>query len=221
MDTQTLYLISADLLLLLHVLFVAFVVFGLVLILVGKLLSWSWVHNPWFRLVHVLAIGVVVLQSWFGVICPLTTLEDPVVCLPVKRDSVRICTGALEKQRVFGLTAEDRAAQRPCRAIAADTRIIRVPSETRIDRVVPADVGHGSITAPRSRQHVPRTLRRHALQILRDARGLSRVGRASPADRRCDREIDSGAAREVDPGDQRVEDLARRVERGLHANDQV
>ena len=75
MDTQTLYLISADLLLLLHVLFVAFVVFGLVLILVGKLLSWSWVHNPWFRLAHVLAIGVVVLQAWLGVICPLTTWE--------------------------------------------------------------------------------------------------------------------------------------------------
>lgn len=69
------YLIAADLLLLTHVLFVAFVVIGLVLILVGKFRHWSWVRNPWFRLVHVGSIGIVVLQSWLGVICPLTTWE--------------------------------------------------------------------------------------------------------------------------------------------------
>lgn len=59
----------------LHALFTAFVVFGLVLILVGKALRWAWVLNPWFRLAHLLSIGVVMVQSWFGVICPLTTLE--------------------------------------------------------------------------------------------------------------------------------------------------
>jgi Protein of Unknown function (DUF2784) len=69
------YLIAADLILFVHVLFVAFVVLGLVFILVGKLLSWSWVRNPWFRSAHLAAIGVVVLQSWLGVICPLTTWE--------------------------------------------------------------------------------------------------------------------------------------------------
>lgn len=69
------YLIAADLLLLTHVLFVAFVVIGLVLILVGKFRHWSWVRNPWFRLAHVGSIGIVVLQSWLGVICPLTTWE--------------------------------------------------------------------------------------------------------------------------------------------------
>ena len=48
---------------------------GLVLIFIGKCLYWRWVRNPWFRAVHLLAIGVVVLQSWFGVICPLTIWE--------------------------------------------------------------------------------------------------------------------------------------------------
>jgi hypothetical protein len=33
------------------------------------------VRNPWFRLAHLVAIGVVVVQSWAGVICPLTTWE--------------------------------------------------------------------------------------------------------------------------------------------------
>ena len=48
---------------------------GLVLILAGKLLQWAWVRNFWFRIAHIAAIGVVVAQSWAGVICPLTTLE--------------------------------------------------------------------------------------------------------------------------------------------------
>lgn len=65
----------ADALLIFHALFVAFVVLGLVLIIAGKLLSWSWVTNRWFRIVHLVSIGIVVLQSWFGMICPLTTWE--------------------------------------------------------------------------------------------------------------------------------------------------
>ena len=75
MDSGFYYLFAADLLLLTHVLFVAFVVFGVVLVFVGKPLNWDWVRNPWFRLVHLAAIGVVTLQAWLGIICPLTTWE--------------------------------------------------------------------------------------------------------------------------------------------------
>ena len=65
----------ADAILVTHVLFIAFVFFSLILIFVGKFLSWLWVRNPWFRVAHLLGIGVVVLQAWFGVICPLTIWE--------------------------------------------------------------------------------------------------------------------------------------------------
>lgn len=75
MDTAAWYILAADLLLLLHVLFVGFVVFGLVLIVAGKLRGWSWVRNPWFRIAHLAAIAVVATQAWFGVVCPLTTWE--------------------------------------------------------------------------------------------------------------------------------------------------
>ena len=68
-------LFAADLVLLGHVLFVAFVVMGQALILIGKPLDWSWVRNPWFRLGHLAAISFVALQSWLGRICPLTTWE--------------------------------------------------------------------------------------------------------------------------------------------------
>jgi drug/metabolite transporter superfamily protein YnfA len=66
---------AADAVLLLHVLFVLFVVLGLLLIFAGRFLSWSWVRNPWFRVVHLAAVALVVLQSWLGIICPLTNWE--------------------------------------------------------------------------------------------------------------------------------------------------
>lgn len=75
MENGALYQIAADVILFIHAGFVAFVIFGLVLILIGKLCSWSWVRNPWFRLAHIASIAFVVLQSWLGAICPLTTWE--------------------------------------------------------------------------------------------------------------------------------------------------
>jgi hypothetical protein len=69
------YAVAADAILAIHGLFVVFVVLGLFLIYLGKLLCWQWVRNPWFRMTHLLGISVVVIQSWFGIICPLTTWE--------------------------------------------------------------------------------------------------------------------------------------------------
>lgn len=75
MTKETLLLLAADAMLVVHALFVAFVVFGLVLIIAGGLRRWQWVHNRWFRVIHLLAIAIVMLQSWLGIVCPLTTWE--------------------------------------------------------------------------------------------------------------------------------------------------
>jgi hypothetical protein len=75
LESRTFYSFTADAILATHALFVIFVVLSLILIFVGKFLSWQWIRNPWFRITHLLGIGVVVLQSWFGLICPLTTWE--------------------------------------------------------------------------------------------------------------------------------------------------
>ncbi len=75
MNSSLLYLLAADAVLVVHALFVAFVVAGLVLIFAGKILGWSWVRHRGFRIAHLVAIGIVVVQSWLGAICPLTTLE--------------------------------------------------------------------------------------------------------------------------------------------------
>lgn len=67
--------ILADAVLVLHFLFILFVVGGLVFVLVGNLRAWSWVNAWWFRVAHLGAIGFVVVESWFGMPCPFTTLE--------------------------------------------------------------------------------------------------------------------------------------------------
>lgn len=66
----------ADLILILHAAFICFVVFGLLLILLGGTLCWRWVRNRWFRATHFAAIALVVAQAWLGLVCPLTTLEN-------------------------------------------------------------------------------------------------------------------------------------------------
>ncbi len=65
----------ADAVLTLHVGVVLFVVVGLALILAGNRLGWRWVNAWWLRLTHLAAIGVVIAESWLGIVCPLTTLE--------------------------------------------------------------------------------------------------------------------------------------------------
>ncbi|MFT6268260.1 MAG: glucan phosphoethanolaminetransferase (alkaline phosphatase superfamily) [Alphaproteobacteria bacterium] len=75
MDNTFLYLLAADTLLIIHVLFVVFVVVGLLLIFIAKMQKWRWVRSPWFRIAHLVGIAIVVVQSWLGIICPLTTWE--------------------------------------------------------------------------------------------------------------------------------------------------
>lgn len=66
----------ADIVLVTHLLFVAFVVGGLAVIWIGAALKWTWIRNLWFRTAHLGAIGFVVAESLVGILCPLTVLED-------------------------------------------------------------------------------------------------------------------------------------------------
>ena len=66
----------ADIVLIVHFLFVAFVVGGLALIWVGAASGWAWVRNFWFRVAHLAAIVFVAGEALVGVWCPLTVWED-------------------------------------------------------------------------------------------------------------------------------------------------
>lgn len=70
------YQFLANAVLVLHVGVVLFIVASLPLILAGGPLKWRWVRNWWFRAAHLMAIALVVGQSWAGIMCPLTTLEQ-------------------------------------------------------------------------------------------------------------------------------------------------
>ena len=72
----TLYRLTADLVVVIHFAFVAFVVFGLPLTLVGGVRRWEWVRGARIRAIHLAAIGFVVAESLCGVTCPLTAWEQ-------------------------------------------------------------------------------------------------------------------------------------------------
>ena len=65
----------ANTLLVIHFVFIAFVVVGFVMTVIGFFWKWRWIHNFWFRILHLCAILLVVLEAWFGAMCPLTVLE--------------------------------------------------------------------------------------------------------------------------------------------------
>lgn len=65
----------ADLIVAIHLGYVAFVIVGQVLILIGIGRRWRWVRNRWFRVLHLLAILIVAGEALFNVTCPLTSWE--------------------------------------------------------------------------------------------------------------------------------------------------
>lgn len=72
----TLYRLTADLVVVVHFAFVVFVVFGLLLTLMGGTRRWEWVRSMRFRAIHLAAIGMVVAESLCGITCPLTVWEQ-------------------------------------------------------------------------------------------------------------------------------------------------
>jgi hypothetical protein len=70
------YGLLADVLVGIHFAFVAFVVVGQLLIMIGAVLRWQWVRNPWFRVLHLLCIAIVATEAMFNYECPCTTWEN-------------------------------------------------------------------------------------------------------------------------------------------------
>lgn len=73
---MTWHSLAADAVLSVHVLIVAFVVLGQLLIMIGWAAGWRWVRQFWFRLAHLATIAFVALQAWLGELCPLTVWEQ-------------------------------------------------------------------------------------------------------------------------------------------------
>ena len=65
----------ADIVAIIHLGYVVFVILGFVFIVVGIIIRWRWIRNPWFRILHLAAILAVAMEAILGLYCPLTVLE--------------------------------------------------------------------------------------------------------------------------------------------------
>lgn len=66
----------ADIILIIHTIFVLGVILPVPFIALGGLFGWNWVRNRTFRLSHLAMIGIVILETIFGIVCPLTEWEQ-------------------------------------------------------------------------------------------------------------------------------------------------
>ncbi len=70
------YGVLADGMVFAHVLYVGYVVGGQLAVVLASAMRWAWGRNRWFRLTHLAAIGVVVVEAVMGWRCPLTVWEQ-------------------------------------------------------------------------------------------------------------------------------------------------
>jgi hypothetical protein len=66
----------ADLIVAIHVGYIAYVLIGQALIVLAAPMKWEWARNPWFRFTHLAAIGIVAYEAVMKIRCPLTVWEE-------------------------------------------------------------------------------------------------------------------------------------------------
>jgi hypothetical protein len=76
MNESVYYGLLADVVVTIHLAYVAYVIVGQILIVIAAPFRWQWARNPWFRLTHLLAIGIVAYEAVMGIRCPLTVWEE-------------------------------------------------------------------------------------------------------------------------------------------------
>ena len=66
----------ADAILVVHAIVVLFIVGSMPVIWLGHFLGWGFVRNFYFRIIHLLLMGIVAIESILSITCPLTLWED-------------------------------------------------------------------------------------------------------------------------------------------------
>jgi hypothetical protein len=66
----------ADIIVIIHLLIVAFIVGSVPVVYLGAALRWAWVRFWTWRVVHLSAILFIAAESLLGIACPLTVWED-------------------------------------------------------------------------------------------------------------------------------------------------
>jgi hypothetical protein len=95
------YSFLADGVVALHAAYIGFVLVGQLLIVFGLVRGWKWVRNPWFRILHLLAILVVGLEAVCGIDCPLTVWEENLRALAGQAVAQGSFVGRLLHEAIF------------------------------------------------------------------------------------------------------------------------
>lgn len=98
MMIKNLYSVAISTVYVIHLLYALAIVIGFILIIIGFFAGWRWIRNFIFRLIHLLMIGIVALESIFNVECPLTWLEYKLMSLDhIRHSSMPFIAGMADK----------------------------------------------------------------------------------------------------------------------------
>ena len=69
-------IIFSEIVLLFHFFIFLFIIFSFFLIPIGYYQKWEWVKNKYCRLIHLVLMGIIFIETILGFMCPLTILEN-------------------------------------------------------------------------------------------------------------------------------------------------
>jgi len=70
------YSLLADIVVVIHLAYACFVLFGFLAIVIGVYCNWVWIRNYPFRVLHLACTAFVFLETALGITCPLTIVEN-------------------------------------------------------------------------------------------------------------------------------------------------
>ena len=69
-------ILFSEIVLLFHFCIFLFMVLSFFLIPLGYYQKWEWVKNKYYRLIHLVVMGIIFIETILGFMCPLTILEN-------------------------------------------------------------------------------------------------------------------------------------------------
>ena len=66
----------SEIVLLFHFCIFLFIILSFFLIPFGYYQKWEWVKNKYYRLIHIVLMGIIFIETILGFMCPLTVLEN-------------------------------------------------------------------------------------------------------------------------------------------------
>ena len=69
-------IIFFEIVLFFHFFIFLFITFSFFLIPFGYFQKWEWVKNKYYRLIHLVLMGIILIETILGFMCPLTILEN-------------------------------------------------------------------------------------------------------------------------------------------------